>query len=114
MEGIHMGQLLEGAIRRKGLNITQIASALNVTRRTLYNWFKQETIDEFTMERIANVVSCDFFSIKPEPAIATAVEDGEVVKDDAYWKDRYIDLLERYSELINAKRKLNEVGEMNF
>lgn len=38
MDELHMGQLLEKAIRKKGLNITAIARAIGVQRRTMYNW----------------------------------------------------------------------------
>ncbi|RZK22651.1 MAG: hypothetical protein EOO43_09375 [Flavobacterium sp.] len=61
---IHMGELLERAIRRKGLNISELAIALNITRRTLYNWFKQEAIDEVTMERLSKVIQYDSAIVK--------------------------------------------------
>jgi transcriptional regulator with XRE-family HTH domain len=95
-----MGELLERAIRRKGLNITEIASAMNVTRRTLYNWFKQEIIDKDTMAKLSSIVTYDVVSSKPKTTIYK-IEDGQTpIKDEAYWQDRYIDLLERYSSLI--------------
>jgi transcriptional regulator with XRE-family HTH domain len=97
-----MGELLERAIRRKGLNITEIAAALNITRKTLYNWFKMEVIDQHTMERISEVIKYDFSSDKANPFVVTRVKDEtSIVKDEAYWQDRYIDLLERYSMLIS-------------
>jgi AcrR family transcriptional regulator len=95
-----MGELLERAIRRKGLNITDIASAMNITRRTLYNWFKQEIIDKDTMEMLSSIITYDAMSSKAKTTIYK-IEDGQVpMKDEAYWQDRYIDLLERYSSLI--------------
>lgn len=101
MSKLHMGELLERAIRRKGLNITEIAAALNITRRTLYNWFKQEIIDEDTMERISAIISYDISSGVSEPKITAVLPDETVIKKgEDYWKDRYIDLLERYSMLI--------------
>lgn len=101
MSELHMGELLERAIRRKGLNITEIAAALNITRRTLYNWFKLEVIDEHTMERISEVIKYDFSSDNAKPVVVTKIKDEKsIVKDEAYWQDRYIDLLERYSLLI--------------
>jgi hypothetical protein len=45
------GILLERAIRRKQLNISELAVALNITFKTLYNWFKRKVIDEGIIER---------------------------------------------------------------
>jgi len=108
MNEIHMGQLLEGAIRRKGLNITQIADALNVSRRTLYNWFKQEVIDEHVMERISGVIVYDAASIKPKPTIIKPITPESLLdKDEAYWQDKYIDLLERYAKLLANQQQVD-------
>ena len=109
-----MGQLLEKAIRRKGLNITEIAAALQISRRTLYNWFKLEVIDEVTMERIANVTAHDFTTIQLKPingnnkTETTNTNSNSTVKDEAYWQDRYIDLLERYSQILAAQHGLDK------
>ncbi|RZK04290.1 MAG: XRE family transcriptional regulator [Flavobacterium sp.] len=101
MNDIHMGELLERAIRRKGLNITEIAAALNITRRTLYNWFKQDVIDEHTMERISKAIKYDLSSENGKPAVVKNIKDeSSIIKDETYWQDRYIDLLEQYSLLI--------------
>ena len=95
-----MGELLERAIRRKGLNITEIAFAMKVTRRTLYNWFKQDVIDRETMERLSTIVKYDVESNLPG-IFTTEVKDPIIpIKDEVYWQGRYIDLLERYSSLL--------------
>ena len=99
-----MGELLERAIRRKGLNITELAAALNITRRTLYNWFKQEVIDEVIMERISEVISYDFSNNAVNPIIRKIViKETVLIRDEAYWRDKYIDLLERYAKLLQPK-----------
>jgi AcrR family transcriptional regulator len=105
-----MGQLLERVVRRKGLNISELAAALGITRRTLYNWFKLEVIDEVTMNRISSVIVYDLVSDTSKPTIVIEVVDAtpkqnNAEKDAAYWQDRYIDLLERYSELLAANLK---------
>lgn len=108
MSDIHMGELLEKAIRRKGLNITKVASALGVTRRTLYNWFKMEIIDQQTMEKISQVIVYDplINPIKPN-VVEQTPSQANINKDEAYWQDRYIDLLERYSKLIQESNRRN-------
>lgn len=95
-----MGELLERAIRRKGLNITEIASSMNVTRRTLYNWFKKDVIDKDIMERLSGIVIYEVTSDKPVMVNNDMEGPQIIIKDEAYWQDRYIDLLERYSSLL--------------
>ena len=105
-----MGQLLERVIRRKGLNISELATALGITRRTLYNWFKQEVIDEAIMARVSSVIVYDLTSNAPKPTIVQEVvvepiQESPIEKDEEYWQNRYIDLLERYSGLLAATLK---------
>lgn len=104
MSELHMGELLERAIRRKGMNITELAAALNITRRTLYNWFKLERIDEVTMERISGVIKYEINTSNINPVITkSSSSEPSITKDEAYWQARYIDLLERYSKLLQSK-----------
>jgi transcriptional regulator with XRE-family HTH domain len=103
MSDIHMGELLKKAVRKKGLNLTELASALNITRRTLYNWFKQEIIDQATMERIADIIQYEFNTTSSIPIIIqNPMLNPVVIKDELYWQDKYIDLLERYSKLLGT------------
>jgi transcriptional regulator with XRE-family HTH domain len=103
MSDIHMGELLEKAVRRKGLNLTELASALNITRRTLYNWFKQELIDKATMERISDIIQFEFNSTSSTPMVTqNLMPNPVIIKDESYWQDKYIDLLERYSKLLGT------------
>jgi AcrR family transcriptional regulator len=107
MDNIHMGRLLEKVIRKKGINISELAAALNVTRTTIYNWFKKEVIDEVTMERISSVISYDIHSSDKTKATiirAPIVEPSlQEEKDDEYWRNKYVDLLERYAKLLEKK-----------
>jgi AcrR family transcriptional regulator len=106
MGEIHMGQLLESAIRRTELSITEIAAALGISRRTIYNWFKLEVIDELVMEKISNVIKYDFSSGMAKATIINSETPGSLpLKDDGYWKDKYVKLLERYSDLITSNKK---------
>ncbi|MEJ7557069.1 MAG: hypothetical protein WKF66_02100 [Pedobacter sp.] len=104
MGEIHMGQLLERAVRRTGLNITDLAIGLGVNRRTIYSWFTMEVIDESIMHRISDIIKHDFSSGKRTAIVVQLKnEESSPSGDDAYWKDKYIKFLERYSELIKDK-----------
>ena len=104
MQVIHMGKLLEKVVRKKGFNISELARKLGVNRRTIYNWFGEENINRETMQRIADTIEHDFSNdykdSNDNPALST---QDPLIKDDEYWKDKYIDLLERYAELLNRQ-----------
>jgi transcriptional regulator with XRE-family HTH domain len=100
MGEIHMGQSLERALRRTTFSISKIASALSVSRRTVDDWFRMEVIDEQILERISNVVKHDLQSIRLEATVNTlTTEDSLPIGADIRWKDKYITLIERYSNL---------------
>lgn len=100
-----MGELLEKVIRKKGLNISELAKAIGVHRRSFYNWFKEPQIKVEVMEKIAEAINHDFSG----DIVVTTVKSKEliirdhIVKDDEYWKNKYIDLLERYAELADKQ-----------
>jgi predicted transcriptional regulator len=102
---IHMGQLLEKVIRKKGLNISKLAKAVGVDRRSMYNWFTEPQLKPGVLERIAEVIDHDFSADVPKASIKNPelVAASKELRDDEYWKDKYIDLLERYSDLLKRK-----------
>ncbi|MEJ7560056.1 MAG: hypothetical protein WKF66_17210 [Pedobacter sp.] len=114
MSEIHMGKLLEQAVRRKELNITELSRAVGVQRRTMYNWFTMPELSPSILQRISKVIVYDFGQPqeKPviiEPSIVDIATDLMTVNNEEYWKDKYIDLLERYSSMLNASLSKNNV-----
>jgi transcriptional regulator with XRE-family HTH domain len=102
-----MGELVEKAIRKKGLTITEIAVSMEVSRRTVYNWFKEEVINVTVLNKLSRILAYDFSSSNSNIQQVTAyisspTEQQLATQDDAYWQDQYIALLERYSELLTA------------
>jgi len=110
MSEIHMGQLLEKVVRKKELNITELARAVGVQRRTMYNWFATPELSEAILQKISRVIVYDFSRPDATPSIVTPnivdVATNLVTLDnEEYWKDKYIDLLERYSKILNNLSK---------
>lgn len=97
-----MGRLLEKVIRKKGLNISKLAKAIGVDRRSMYNWFSEPELKEGILERIAEAIDHDFSAEVPTATIKNPdlIASSKEIRDDEYWKDKYIDLLERYSDLL--------------
>jgi len=104
---VHMGQTLELIIRKNELNLTELANEVGVDRRTFYYWFKKEVLKESTINRISKVIKSDNLtnSIKTnllEPCFAHPTEVSEDKTSNEYWKDKYVQLLERYTALLKA------------
>jgi DNA-binding XRE family transcriptional regulator len=104
MMELHMGQLLERVIRKKGLNISELAKTVGVNRRSMYNWFAEADLKAGILDKISVAIDHDF-----NKEIHSSVRRAEILanqnsaRDDEYWKDKYIDLLERYSELLGKQ-----------
>ncbi|MEJ2883484.1 helix-turn-helix domain-containing protein [Pedobacter sp. GR22-6] len=105
---MYMGQVLEGAIRKKGQNISELARLLEVNRRTVYHWFKQEELSQQTVEKLGAVLKHDFSKEFPdlfkENSQARSNSEDLNIEDlkekEEYWKNKYIALLERYADLL--------------
>lgn len=110
---LHHGQIVERIIRRNGHSISELARLAKVNRRSVYNWFNQRNLKPEIIFRIGCVLNYDFSSEFPNlfskeefvrqntPLISDLLP--KVTSDKAevtFWKDKYIDLLERYNQLL--------------
>lgn len=43
---------------RKGMTIADLANALGVTRKTIYNWMAHESIPQSALEKMATLFDC--------------------------------------------------------
>ncbi|TWR28842.1 hypothetical protein FPZ43_11265 [Mucilaginibacter pallidiroseus] len=99
------GQILEAQIRRSSYSISEIAGLMGVDRRTIYNLFSTKDVKTEYIIQIGNLIKYDFsydfpnkvkhtdFNFKPLPASSEENRNN--------WKDRYIELLEKYTKLLN-------------
>ena len=112
MVKVHMGKLVEKVIKKTGANVTELASAMGVSRRTIYNWYKEEVISASILNKLSQEIGYEFTpngNVISPAAIETDehVENKVTSQDDKYWQTRYIELLERYSELLSNAIKGN-------
>jgi AcrR family transcriptional regulator len=121
----HQGEVIEKLIRRDGHSLTDVAAKLGVNRRSLYNWFTQKDLKQETIYKIGHVIQHDFsiefpdiFSSKDfifNPA-STARErffykESEVNHTDTPdWREKYIDLLEKFNDLLAQTYKKEKVA----
>jgi transcriptional regulator with XRE-family HTH domain len=108
---LHHGQTVERIIRRNGYSIAELARIIQVNRRSVYNWFNQRHLKPEIIFRIGSVLNHDFSSEFPslfvkgetignnKPHYIESAENATGL-GDSNWKDKYIELLEKYNELL--------------
>lgn len=110
---LHNGQIVERIIRRNGHSISELARLTKVNRRSVYNWFNQRHLKPEIIYRIGCVLNYDFsaefpnlfsrdefirqHAPEPRDMIQKTPLDANGFTD---WKDKYIDLLEKYNRLL--------------
>jgi len=110
---LHHGQTIERIIRRNGYSITDLARLTSVNRRSVYNWFNQRHLKPEIIYRIGSVIDYDFSTVFPslylqeeynlrQPLVKPqeAVQKDTTPEGNDIWKDKYIELLERYNSLL--------------
>lgn len=104
------GEIVELAVRRKNVNISELSRRLRVNRRTLYNWFSQKKLHTEVIIEIGKAIDYDFSrDFEGELAGLTYMEDLPAYNRDMnsdhsnsvyYWMEKYITLLEDYKKLV--------------
>ena len=105
------GEIVELVIRRHGLSITEVSRRLQVSRRSVYNWFTQQNLSLNIICRIGEILDYDFSIDMPD--LFNNSEDqkankqhfkqtmGDYQNSASYWRNKYISLLEKHNEMLN-------------
>lgn len=112
----HQGQIVEYIVRKNGFSLSELAKALNINRRSLYNWFQAKELKRGAIHRIGCVVRHDFSKEFPELFLSEDFsgmyepkryrpEPVSPVNDEEVWKHKYITLLEQYSQLLSRNAR---------
>jgi transcriptional regulator with XRE-family HTH domain len=114
---LNYGQILERVVRRDRMGISELARRLNVSRRTIYNWFEMDKLSIDIISKIGFVIGHDFSNEFPDEFAKTnsyAKGDTSDAMGGAaeqspnaiyYWMDRYIKLLEKFNEVLSHEMK---------
>ncbi|WP_129714892.1 hypothetical protein [Pedobacter sp. SYP-B3415] len=115
---MHDGETVELVIRRDQISISELSRRLHVSRKSIYNWFKQKQLNVELIHRIGQSISYDFANDFPEKYngfhAARSAEEGPGIKGHAdstsnspqYWRDKYIRLLETYTSFLSQHNPL--------
>jgi transcriptional regulator with XRE-family HTH domain len=120
----HYGEIIERTIRRNGYSISELARLMKVNRRSIYNWFNQPKFKPEIIFKIGCALKHDFSNEFPElfsseefqhafnnsKLLNTALLSEEREKIN-YWKDKYINLLEEYNQILAiSSNKINTLS----
>jgi len=100
------GEIVELAVRRSNVNISELSRQLRVNRRTMYNWFGQKKLHTDVIFEIGKAIDHDFsfdfeggLGFFKEPNFSKQEVNSDHSKTVYYWMEKYINLLEDYRKL---------------
>lgn len=109
----HYGEIIERTIRRNGYSISELSRLMSVNRRSIYNWFNQSKFKTDIIFKIGCALKHDFSVEFPElfsseeftkafsqSKFSADINVFEEVEKINYWKDKYINLLEDYNQIL--------------
>lgn len=109
---LNAGEIVEHAVRRQNVNISELSRRMKVNRRTLYNWFQQKSLNADVICGIGQVINYDFSKdfneeletskLKSKERVLNPKVNKEYVAQESvyYWMEKYITLLEDYKKLL--------------
>ena len=107
---IHRGEVLQAAVKKNKLKVTQVAKKVGISRGTFYNHIIDPHLPFDILERYGKALGYDFTADIPEMTKYTLEEPAEIYGQPStieeailqrdYWKDKYIALLEKHQRMI--------------
>ena len=107
---IHRGEILQAAVKKSKLKITQVVKKVGISRGTFYNHIEDPNLPFDILEKYGKALAYDFTTEIPEMTKYAFEEPAEMygqpstieeaIKQRDYWKDKYIALLEKHQRLI--------------
>ena len=112
---MHDGEIIELAVRRDKISISELSRKLKVSRKSIYNWFRKKNLSLEVITKIGDVLNHDFMKELPEKYDELNVELRKLKNENMakldndpnlshYWKTKYINLLEDYTNLLLKNR----------
>jgi hypothetical protein len=102
----HRGEIIKEAVYKSGYPITELAKRMGKSRRWVYLLFENNTVSIDIMLQIGKIIHYDFSEElnRPSANLFTANEPQSLyISDEEYWKNKYLNLLEEYNELLKKK-----------
>lgn len=104
----HKGEIVEKAVRESGISISKVAKMLGKSRRWMYHTFESNNISIDVILEIGKIIHHDFSKdIKGliKYKLASDQSDDNNENKTEYWRNKYVELLEKYNELLIVHNK---------
>jgi hypothetical protein len=112
----HRGEIVAEAVRKSGIKLSKLHSALKISRPTLYRRFEEPNLDFDFIRDVGRIISHDFVAEFPElkPPATLAPQPIEAFRldnlDDCKNKllhvyDLYTDILTKHNALLSSLQK---------
>ena len=105
----HRGEIIEKAVRESGFPIAELARRMKKSRRTIYNLFENPHVSIEEVLQIGKILHHDFSDLFTDVSNSVNIVEEPAVhygETAAYWKDKYIALLERYNALLEKVKEV--------
>jgi transcriptional regulator with XRE-family HTH domain len=103
----HRGEIIKEAIYKSGYPITELAKRMGKSRRWVYLLFENATVSIDLIINIGIIIHYDF-SKEIEGFQSEVLKLNEsptpYLKGEDYWKNKYLNLLEEYNELLKKEK----------
>lgn len=114
----HRGKIVEKVARTESGNISDLAKKLGYkSRTTIYLHFEDRELPYEVINQYGKALKHDFTQEFPDMVVTEPVVDykpktqRELEREADYWKGKYIELLERYNEMV--LKELQKSGSDN-
>lgn len=103
----HKGEIVEKAVRDSGMPLTKLSAKMHKSRRWMYNAFENENLSIDYILEIGKIIHYDFSEdlkdLKKFKESADTFGINSNSSDSDYWKNKYLNLLEKHNKLLESK-----------
>ncbi len=113
----HKGEILKKAINQQGFKVNRIAELLHRSRRSMYDLFANPNVPLDVIIEIENIIHYDFSEeikeLKKYKATHIAIDAGDQEQHyhKDYWKNKYLELLEKHTTVMEELAALKHKKE---
>lgn len=107
---IHRGEVLAAIVSRSGQTIKEVANRAGYSRAAYYSHTKNPNLSFDILEQYGKALSVDFTDHFPEMVkyLSYNIKNEnltleQAIKERDLWKDKYLNLLEKYNYLVEEK-----------
>ncbi len=109
---IHRGQVLKNAVEVTGLNKEVVAEKAGYTRSSYYKHIQEPNLAYHILTAYGKAIKHDFtielhdmpkYMLEEPTTDYDKTMSPEAIRQIVYWKDKYLELLEKYNQLIEER-----------